>query len=92
MEFPTLFPKGQENWLHPKMWKVYLHEYATHLLRYNDNSFGMHHRFRYFLLNITVRHHAQDSSIVIAKKYSINTYNDLLVLRTFTNSIGFSNC
>ena len=68
MAFPTLFPKGEADWLQPRMRNVHLHEYAKHLLRYRDNRFGRHARFRYFLLNIIMRHHAQASSAVFVKK------------------------
>jgi ATP-dependent DNA helicase PIF1 len=75
MAFPTLFPKGEANWLQLRMRNVHLHEYVKHLLRYCDNRFGRHPLFRYFLLNIIMRHHAQSSSIVFVKKYDKTTYN-----------------
>jgi hypothetical protein len=56
MAFPTLFLKGQVDWLHPRMQNVHLHEYAKHLLRYRENKFVKHPFFRYFLLNVTIRH------------------------------------
>ena len=68
MAFPALFPKGEADWLQPQMRNVYLHEYEKHLLRYRDNRFGRHPRFRYFLLNIIMRHRAQASSKVFVKK------------------------
>ena len=68
MAFPALFPKGEADWLQPRMQNVHLHEYAKHLLRYRDNRFGMHPHFIYFLLNITMRHRAQDSSTAFVKK------------------------
>ena len=37
MAFPTLFPRGEADWLQPRMRNVHLHEYAKHLLRYHDN-------------------------------------------------------
>ena len=33
MAFPTLFPKGEADWLQPRMRNVHLHEYAKNLLR-----------------------------------------------------------
>lgn len=68
MAFPTLFLRGEVDWLQPRMRNVHLHEYAKHLLRYSDNRFGRHPRFRYFLHNIIMRHHAQASSTVFVKK------------------------
>ena len=68
MAFPSLFPKGEAYWLQPRRRNVHLHEYTKHLLKYHDNRFGRHPRFRYFLLNIIMRHSAQDSSTVFVKK------------------------
>ena len=56
MTFPTLFPTGDVNWLHPHTFNVEMNEYGLHLLRYCDQIFGSHPRFRYFLLNIIMRH------------------------------------
>jgi len=64
--FPTLFPRGEAYWL--RLRNVHLHEYAKHLLRFRDNRFGRHPRFRYFLLNIIMRNRAQVSSVVFVKK------------------------
>ena len=33
MAFPSLFPKGEVDWLQLRMRHVHLHEYAKHLLR-----------------------------------------------------------
>ena len=68
MEFRSLFPKGEADWLQARERHVHLHEYAKHLLRYRDNRFGRHPRFRYSLLNIIMRHRAQASSAVFVKK------------------------
>lgn len=57
MAFPTLFPRGEADWLQARLRNVHLHDYAKHLLRFSDNRFGRHPRFRYFLLNIIMRHH-----------------------------------
>ena len=68
MAFPTFFPKREADWLQPRMRNVHLHEYAKHLLRYRDNRFGRHPRFRYFLLNIIMKHRTQESSTIFVKK------------------------
>lgn len=67
MAFPTLFSKGQKDWLHTRIHNVHLHEYEKHFLRYCD-KFGRHPRFRYFLLNFIMRHRAQVSSTLFVKK------------------------
>jgi hypothetical protein len=45
MEFPTLFPTGDVDWLHPRICNIEMHEYGLHLLRYFDQIFGSHPRF-----------------------------------------------
>ena len=68
MVFPTKFPKGNADQLQPRISHVPLHEYALHLLRYSDQCFGKHPRFRYFLLNIIMLHRSQDSTVVFVQK------------------------
>jgi ATP-dependent DNA helicase PIF1 len=68
MAFPTLFPTGEADWLHPRICNIQLHEYGLHLLRYFDQRFGSHPRFRYFLLNMIMRHRSQATAAVFVKK------------------------
>ncbi|XP_059068275.1 uncharacterized protein LOC131047632 [Cryptomeria japonica] len=68
MSFPTLFPKGIAAFKQPRPKDVKLHEYALHLLRYHDNRFGQHPRFRYFILNIIMRHQSQATSSIFVQK------------------------
>lgn len=69
MAFPTLFPKGIATFNQQNMKEVKLHEYALHLLRYHDNRFGQHPRFRYFILNILMRHRSQSTASVFVQKH-----------------------
>ncbi|XP_057838404.2 uncharacterized protein LOC131048470 [Cryptomeria japonica] len=68
MSFPTLFPKGMAAFKQPRLKEVKLHEYGLHLLRYHDNRFGQHPRFRYFILNILMRHRSQATAYVFVHK------------------------
>ena len=68
MAFPTKFPSGDADWLQPRISHVPLHEYALHLLRYFDQCFGKHPRFRYFLLNIIMCHCSQASVAIFVQK------------------------
>jgi hypothetical protein len=47
MAFPTLFPKGEVDWLKPRMRNLHLHEYAKHIHKYCD---GRHPQFNFFYL------------------------------------------
>ena len=68
MEFPTLFPIGIVDWLQPRLKIVRLHEYGLHLLKYFDQRFGKHPRFRYFVLNMIMRHRIQGTIVVFIKQ------------------------
>jgi len=59
MVFPTLFPASDDDWLHPRICNVQMHEYGLHLLRFYDQRFGIHPQFRYFLLNMIMWHRSQ---------------------------------
>ncbi|XP_057840719.2 uncharacterized protein LOC131050534 [Cryptomeria japonica] len=68
MSFPTLFPKGIAAFKQQRLKEVKLHEYTLHLLRYHDNRFGQHPRFRYFILNILMHHRSQATASVFFHK------------------------
>ncbi|XP_057837722.2 uncharacterized protein LOC131047921 [Cryptomeria japonica] len=67
MAFPTLFPSGSALPLQPRTKHVHLHEYALHLIRYHDQRFGQHVRFRYYLYNLIMRHRSQQSASVFLR-------------------------
>ncbi|XP_059070441.1 uncharacterized protein LOC131860092 [Cryptomeria japonica] len=67
MAFPALFPTGIALPLEPRTKHVHLHEYALHLIRYFDQRFGQHVRFRYFIYNLIMRHHSQQSTTVFIR-------------------------
>ena len=56
MEFPTLFPNGDELPLQPCIKNIPLDGYALHLMIYHDNRFGRHPHFRYYLYNLIMCH------------------------------------
>lgn len=67
MAFPTWFPTGDVDWLHPCICNVEMHEYGFHLLRYCDQRFGSHPRFRYFLLNMIMHRCSQGTTSFFLK-------------------------
>ena len=67
MDFPTLFPTGEIDWLHPHICNIQLHEYGLHLLRFFDQRFGIHPRFWYLLLNMIMCHRIQETTAVFVK-------------------------
>ena len=68
IEFPRFFLDGSCDWLEPWLWQVYLHEFVNHLTRHGDHHFGKHNRFRYFVLNMIMRQHAEKSFSVFVKQ------------------------
>ncbi|XP_059067685.1 uncharacterized protein LOC131858462 [Cryptomeria japonica] len=67
MAFPTLFPSGSTLPLQPRTKHVHLHEYALYLIRYHDQRFGQHVRFKYYLYNLIIRHRSQQSASVFLR-------------------------
>lgn len=68
MEFPTLFPTCDADWLHPHICNVEMHKYGLHLLRYYAQKFRIHAHFQYFLLTMIMRHHSQGTTCFFLKK------------------------
>ena len=58
MAFPTLFPVGKAEYFSPRRSHLELFEWVKHLLRYQDDRFATHPRFRFFTLNLIFRHRA----------------------------------
>jgi hypothetical protein len=56
MAFPALFPTGDALPRQPHMRNIPLDSYAVHLMRYHDNRFGSHPRFRYYLYSLIMHH------------------------------------
>ncbi|XP_059070792.1 uncharacterized protein LOC131860401 [Cryptomeria japonica] len=46
---------------------VHLHKYALHLIKYYDQKFGQHVRFRYYIYNLMMRHRSQQSVAMCIK-------------------------
>jgi hypothetical protein len=55
MDFPTLFPIGNVNWLQPCLVTIHIHEYTLHLLKYHDQIFDKNTKFHYFILNMIMK-------------------------------------
>lgn len=53
--FPTLFPLGEADFNEPRTKDVKFHDWAAHLLHYEDGRFAKHPRFRYWALNTHLR-------------------------------------
>lgn len=58
MAFTTLFPLRKAEYFIPCRKRLELYEWAKHLIRYRDDRFATHPRFRFFTLNMIFRHRA----------------------------------
>lgn len=68
MDFPTLFPAGDVDLLHPCIWNIEMHECVFNLLKFYNKIFGIHTRFQYFLLNVTMEHRSQGKTSFFLKQ------------------------
>ena len=68
MAFTSLFPTGYALPRQPRMRNIPLDTYALHLMRYHDNRFGSHPRFRYYLYNLIMRHRSQSTTTFFFKQ------------------------
>lgn len=69
MAFPCLFPSGKADLRSPREKKISPICYFQHLMKYKDERFAKHPRFRYFSLNSTMRWSAlQNGGIFVKKK------------------------
>ena len=73
MAFPTLFPTGVPMLKQPRLYEVSMQEYALHLIRFHDNRFAQHPRFRYYLYNLMMRHRSQATAAVFVKRNLADT-------------------
>ena len=53
--FPTLFPRGEADFVVPRLRSVTYAEYIKHLLKFEDGRFARHPRFRYVVFNTMMR-------------------------------------
>jgi hypothetical protein len=55
MLFPTLYPRGRADFLHPRRLRVTVADYVRHLMLFEDGRFAAHPRWRYFATNVVLR-------------------------------------
>ena len=67
MDFPTLFPTIATMLKQPHIHEVDMHEYVLHLIHYQDNRFGKHPRFRYYIYIGIMRHQSNATASVFVE-------------------------
>ena len=68
MAFPTLFPNGWASFRASRPRGVTFREYVRHLMRYKDDRFAQHPRFRWWAFNTLMRNQSRESSKWMWKK------------------------
>ena len=94
MAFPELFPDGKGDLTAPRPIKVTISEYAGHLLRQSDRRFATHPRLRYVLLNMQMRHTANEIGRVFVTRnedVTVARVRELLEAQRTTNHLSRRN-
>lgn len=68
MAFPCLFPNGAGDFYKPRLRKVELGEYFTHLLRLQDGRFARHKRFPWFAFSTLQRQRAYNQARIFVRQ------------------------
>ncbi|EED11568.1 hypothetical protein TSTA_008640 [Talaromyces stipitatus ATCC 10500] len=66
--FPTLFPCGQGEFIHPRQRTVNFSDYAKHLMKFHDGRFARHPRFRYVVFITMMRQQANAKASFLVKQ------------------------
>lgn len=56
--FPTLYPRGHADFVHPRLRSVSYQDYITHLMKFHDGRFARHPRWWYVVFNTLMRKQA----------------------------------
>ncbi len=87
MAFPTLFPNGAASFHTSRQREVSFKDYVKHLMRYKDDRFAQHARFRWWAFNTMMRAQAKGTSKWTWKR--VNNRNvDIEELRALVNNDG----
>lgn len=68
LAFPTLYPRGQANFVQPRVRSVTYKQYINHAMKWHDGRFAKHPRFRYVAFNTLMRHSVNTRSSFFIKR------------------------
>ncbi|KAG7410080.1 ATP-dependent DNA helicase PIF1 [Fusarium oxysporum f. sp. raphani] len=69
MAFPTLFPRGQADFVEPRLRPIKYADYIQHALRWHDGRFARHPTFRFVVFNTLMRAQARAKSSYFVKQH-----------------------
>jgi hypothetical protein len=82
LAFPTLFPRGQADFVEPRLRPIKYADYIQHALRWHDGRFARHPTFRFVVFNTLMRAQARAISGYFVKQHQqrqgLITRDDLL--------------
>ncbi|KJZ70452.1 hypothetical protein HIM_10154 [Hirsutella minnesotensis 3608] len=82
LAFPTLFPRGQADFIEPRLRPIKYADYIQHALRWHDGRFARHPTFRFVVFNTLMRVQARAKSSYFVKQHQqrqgLITRDDLL--------------
>ncbi|RKK09790.1 hypothetical protein BFJ67_g18217, partial [Fusarium oxysporum f. sp. cepae] len=82
LAFPTLFPRGQADFVEPRLRPIKYADYIQHALRWHDGRFARHPTFRFVVFNTLMRAQARAKSGYFVKQHQqrqgLTTRDDLL--------------
>ena len=83
--FPTLFAEGKADFLGPRQRVVTIASHFKHLILYHDKRYANHPRFRYFVLNTLMRHHALQTGRIHVRE---NPHDGHLTIDELRDMVG----
>ncbi|KAI8401489.1 hypothetical protein FOFC_18358 [Fusarium oxysporum] len=69
LAFPTLFPRGQAEFVEPRLRPIKYADYIQHALRWHDGRFARHPTFRFVVFNTLMRAQARAKSSYFVKQH-----------------------
>lgn len=69
LAFPTLFPRGQADFVEPRLRPIKYADYIQHALRWHDGRFARHPTFRFVVFNTLMRAQARAKSSYFVKQH-----------------------
>ena len=68
LAFPSLYPYGKADFIHPRARSVTYDKYIEHAMKHKSGRFAMHSRFRYVVFNTLMRHQVNSRSTYFVKR------------------------
>ncbi|RKK07529.1 hypothetical protein BFJ65_g17734 [Fusarium oxysporum f. sp. cepae] len=69
LAFPTVFPRGQADFVEPRLRPIKYADYIQHALRWHDGRFARHPTFRFVVFNTLMRAQARAKSSYFVKQH-----------------------